>query len=161
MKLILLAILLSIIAMSCNERSPSDEIVKATKVENLTQNSIVHEVLSDEQLEKIAFIQKTFEEVYPISFEETVTNFKRDQNPDNEIAIWLGMCKAYEPFAQQKKGADNLKARKEAFKLILMRSMMTEEETINNAELEVLEDSEIQKILSNYSLEAKPVSVEK
>ncbi|WP_064965802.1 hypothetical protein [Tenacibaculum ovolyticum] len=159
-KLILIAILTTSI-ISCKENKTSNSNNKITNIENLIPGPIVHESLSNQQLEKIKFIQKTFNEVYPFSLEKTITNFKRDQNPDNEINVWLGMSKAFQMFALKNSREEKLKFRKEAFKLILMRSMMTEEEAINSSELKVLSEKEIQEILKNYTLEAKPITLRK
>ena len=159
-KFILIAIV-TVSIVSCKEKSTLDSNNETTNIENLTPGPIVHESLSDEQLEKIKFIQKTFDEVYPVSLEETITNFKRDQNPDNEINVWLGMSKAFQPFAIKNSGEEKLEIRNEAFKLILMRSMMTEKEAISSSELKVLSENEIQEILRNYTFEAKPITVKK
>jgi len=88
-------------------------------------------------MEKVRRIQKSLREVYPVFLEETVTNFKRDHNPDKEIAIWLNMASAYEKFINRHPGADSLK-KQEAFKLILLRSMMSDREAIQQAGLKAL-----------------------
>jgi hypothetical protein len=152
-KPILIAIL-SVTIFSCSEKTK-----QGANIENLTPGPIVHESLNEGQLEKIKFIQETFNEVYPVSLDKTITNFKRDQNPDNEINIWLNMARTFQPFALENLGVEKLEVRKEAFKLILMRSMMSEKEAISKSELQALSNSEIQNILNNYTLEAKPISV--
>ncbi|GAL64192.1 hypothetical protein [Algibacter lectus] len=121
----------------------------------------MHKALTDEQLAKIKDIQETFNEVYPVSLDETITNFKRDQNPDNEINIWQNMANAYKAYAVDNTEEEKLGARKEAFRLILMRSMMPDKEAVSSSELKILSESEAQEILKNYTLEAKPVKVEK
>ena len=157
-KLIFITILIVSI-ISCKEKTDSNSQI--TNIENLTPSPIVHESLSESQLEKIKFIQETFNEVYPIPLDETITNFKRDQNPDNEISVWLNMAKTFQPFSSENSGKEKLEVRKEAFKLILMRSMMSEKEAINSSDLKLLNKDEIQGILKNYTLDAKPIKVEK
>ena len=157
-KYILITILIFTI-ISCKEKKKSNNI-ETTNIENLTPGPIVNESLSKEQLEKIGFIQETFNEVFPVSLDETITNFKRDQNPDSEINIWLNMAETFKLFASENSGIEKLEARKEAFKLILTRSMMSEKETINSSELKLLTEKEIKDILSNYKLKAKPIKVE-
>ena len=157
-KYILITILIFTI-ISCKEKKKSNNI-ETTNIENLTPGPIVNESLSKEQLEKIGFIQETFNEVFPVSLDETITNFKRDQNPDSEINIWLNMAETFNLFASKNSGIEKLEARKEAFKLILTRSMMSEKETINSAELKLLTEKEIKDILNNYTLKAKPIKVE-
>ena len=157
-KYILITILIFAI-ISCKENKKSN-IIETTNIENLTPGPIVNESLSKEQLEKIGFIQETFNEVFPVSLDETITNFKRDQNPDSEINIWLNMAKTFKLFASENSGIEKLEVRKEAFKLILTRSMMSEKETINSSEPKLLSKKEVEDILSNYTLKAKPIKVE-
>ena len=159
-KIIFIAIL-TISIVSCKKKTTPESNVQNTNIESLTPGPIVHESLNKEQLDKIKFIQETFKEVYPVSLEETITNFKRDQNPDNEIDVWLNMAKTFQPFSTENAGEQKLEIRKEAFKLILMRSMMTEKEAVSSADLKLLNDNQIQEILKNYTLDAKPIKVEK
>ena len=159
-KLILIAIC-AVFVTSCKDEAKQDSNIETTPIEGLTQGPIVHKALTEEQLAKIKDIQETFNEVYPVSLDETITNFKRDQNPDNEINIWQNMANAYKPYALNNGGEEKLGARKEAFKLILMRSMMPDQEAISSSDLKILNEKEAQTILKNYTLEAKPVKVEK
>lgn len=161
MRNFILIIILTTSLLSCEEKVKPSSKTQNTDVENISFGPIIHESLSKEQLDKIKFIQETFNEVYPISLDETVTNFKRDQNPDNEINIWLNMAKAFQPFVTKNTGKEKIKRRKEAFKLILMRSVMSEKEAIISSELELLNDDEIQEIFKNYTLDAKPIKVER
>lgn len=117
----------------------------------------MHKALTDEQLAKIKDIQETFNEVYPVSLDETITNFKRDQNPDNEINIWQNMASAYKSYALNNEGEEKLGARREAFRLILMRSMMPDKEAISSSELKILSESEALEVLKNYTLELSPL----
>ncbi|MEP1488454.1 MAG: hypothetical protein ABJL44_16490 [Algibacter sp.] len=161
MKKIILIAILTVSIISCKEKKKSASNTETINIENLTPGPIVHESLNNEQLEKIKFIQKTFNEVYPISLEETITNFKRDQNPNNEINIWLNMSKTFQSFALKNSGEEKIEVRKEAFKLILMRSMMPEKEAISSSDLKVLSKNEIHEVLNNYTLKAKPITVKK
>ena len=57
------------------------------------------------------------------------------------------MAKTFQPFSSENSGIEKLEVRKEAFKLILMRSMMSEKEAINSSDLKLLNKDEIQGIL--------------
>ncbi len=92
--------------------------------------------LSKNQLKKIHSIHETFEEVYPISIDETISNFKHDLNINKEINLWVQMQKTFIT-VNQEKGYDNLEQRKEVFKLILMRTIMSREELQNNLKLKL------------------------
>ncbi|MBL7560742.1 hypothetical protein JAO71_13115 [Olleya sp. YSTF-M6] len=95
-----------------------------------------------------------------MSLEETISNFKRDQNPDNEISIWLNMAKVFKVFTLENVEHQKLEVKKEAFRLILMRSMMSEKEAINKADLKLLNENKAKEILKNYSLDKKPIKIE-
>lgn len=127
---------------------------------DLIPGPIVHDQLSDEQIEKITKIQTVFYDVYPVSLEETITNFKRDRNPDNEIKIWHNMMQAYEKFVS-KDPEITLEKKSEVFKLILTRSMMDEEKVRNQTELKLLTNNEVNEILSYYTEKSKPIIIEK
>jgi len=110
--------------------------------------------LTKEQIHKIEKIQFNLLEVHPVSLEETINIFKSDQNPDSEINIWLQMANTYEWYLKTK-GILDLKTKEEVFKLILSRSMMTEEEAIIDSELKILTQNEAREILSHYALPPK------
>jgi hypothetical protein len=144
---------------SCNSNNITEKQNTQTIDPNeIHLNTIQHDTLNADQIEKIKKIQSTFSEVNPSSLEQTITDFKRDRNPDNEIAIWLAMANAYEKFTTKK--TLDLDKKKEAYKLILMRSMESEEDTKINSNLKLLTPKEISEILSYYDLEAKPITIE-
>ncbi len=153
--------ILGLTLFSCKTNNKSENSnVQTINANDLTLSPIVHDTLSSDQIEKIKKIQKTFSEVNPSSLEETITNFKRDRNPDNEIAIWLAMANAYEKFTSKNPSID-ISKKKEAYGLILIRSMENEESTKVKADLKLLTDKEVSEILSYYILEAKPLTVER
>ncbi|MDY0930308.1 hypothetical protein [Chryseobacterium sp. CFBP8996] len=143
---------------SCHSKKENNEIVNLDS-EQIKLGEIVHDTLSAEQLLKIKHIQSTFQEVYPVTLEETIINFKRDQNPDNEIAIWLDMSSAYENYLKSQTSNVDLTKKQEVFKLLLSRSMMPSNEAILNSELKVLDESEANKVLSFYTESPKPIKV--
>lgn len=137
-----------------------NESVKTLNPNELRPGPIVHEELSAEQTEKIKKIHSAFADVYTISLEETITNFKRDRNPDNEINIWLNMLSAYEKFIS-KEPEIKLDKKTEVFKLILMRSMMDEKEAKTETACKILTETEISEIFNYYKLESKPITIER
>ena len=58
-------------------------------------NTIQHEHLSEDQLNRITKLHKTFAEVDKSSLETWVDNFKRDANPESEISVWERVARAY------------------------------------------------------------------
>ncbi|MGA6119184.1 hypothetical protein [Sphingobacterium anhuiense] len=146
---------LTILSCNTDNKSTNNETMN---VNDLTLGPVVHDTLNNDQIEKITKIQIAFSEVDPITLEETISNFKRDQNPDNEIAIWLAMARAYEKFMLTHKET-NLEKKKEVFQLVLMRSMDDEKTILAKANFTLLNNEEIAEIFSYYNFEAKPIAV--
>jgi len=121
---------------------------------------IVHDDLSEEQIKRITKIQAAFSDIYPISLEDTITNFKRDRNPDSEIRVWENMMHAYETFIS-KNPEINVEKKSEVFKLILTRSMMDENKVRAQREFNLLNENEVNEIFSYYTKESKPLIIEK
>jgi hypothetical protein len=147
-----------ILIFSCNPKKENNEIVTIYPNE-IQVGEIVHDSLTTDQLDKIKIIQTTFQEVYPTTLEETITDFKRDLNPDNEIAIWLSMADAYQNYLNSKNTRLDLPQKKEVFKLILSRSMMPSDKAIEDSDLKILTREEANKVLSFYKDIPKPIKV--
>ena len=157
MKLFLLTIIIILGLTACD--SPKEEpTVEKINSKDINVGPVVHDSLNKKQLEKIAKIQETFAEVYPTSLEETITNFKRDQNPDREIEIWLQMATAYEKFIRNNAKLDSVR-KNEAFKLLLLRSMMSDKEALNEAKLQALNKLQISELLGYYNSEPSPIRI--
>ena len=159
--IVVLPVIFGLTVYSCKTKvEPEKAAVERMNVGEITQGPIVLENLSSAQLEKIMKIQRVFAEVNPSTLEETIDDFKKDQNPDNEIAIWLAMANAYEKFTSKNKTLD-MNKKEEAYKLILMRSMENEADAKAETNLKFLTDKEVAEIFSYYALEARPITVEK
>ncbi|HUC79627.1 MAG TPA: hypothetical protein VMR70_01875 [Flavisolibacter sp.] len=148
-----------IVFASCNASEPQPEVAKINAAE-ISPSPVVHDSLTAEQMEKVVRIQKTFAEVFPATLEETITNFKRDQNPDKEITVWLNMANVYEAFVR-KHAVINLAKKHEVFKLILLQSMMSDEEALMETNPQTLNKKEIEELLKSYDANAVPITVEK
>jgi hypothetical protein len=161
MKNILLILSTALIFSSCNSSKDEKQNIQTMDPNDIQISEVVHDTLTTDQIDKIKKIQSTFEEVYPVSLEQTITDFKRDQNPDSEIAIWLQMADAYEKYLNSKQGKLDLNTKKEVYKLILSRSMMSAEEAIPNSKLTILTDKEAKEVLSYYTATPDPIDVVK
>jgi hypothetical protein len=85
----------------------------------------VHDSLPPELLRRIRLIQEAVYEALPVSFEETVENFKRDLRPDHEVEIWESIAGIYLAVKRQA-GIDSAEGCKELFSLILGGHSMQE-----------------------------------
>ncbi|MEO8255531.1 MAG: hypothetical protein ABI554_14210 [Flavobacterium sp.] len=141
--------------LSCNKK---ENQVQKINPNDIRINEVVHDSLTSEQIEKIKTIHNIFAEVDKSSLEQTITDFKRDLHPDNEIEIWLQMANAYKNYLS--KNSKNLEEKKEIFKLILCRSMMNTEKAIENSDLKYLNKEDAEEVLSFYNNEPKPLTVQ-
>jgi hypothetical protein len=105
--------------------------------------------LSAGQIDKIKSIHQSFLEVYPISLEETIINFQKDINVDQEIDLWMTMSDSYLAVLVEKKYSDiNLK--KEVFQLLLMSSMLPQENLPKKIEIKILTKSDLEYVLNDF-----------
>jgi hypothetical protein len=75
----------------------SDEVVWALP-EQLTQGDIKHPEFDEGIRDYIRQIQVAFAEQRPLSFDEWEDGFRRDSNPEREIAIWSHAADIYTAF---------------------------------------------------------------
>ncbi len=158
MKYFSILILPAIFFFSCNTDTSENANIQTIDPSEIQLSPIQHDTLNADQIEKITRIQSAFAEVYPVSLEQTITDFKRDLNPDSEIDIWSKMATAYEKYLASKKLLD-LNTKKEVYKLILSRSMMPDEEAIQNSKLTILTEEEAKEVLSFYTADPDPIDV--
>lgn len=155
-------LLLSVIGFSaCRSNQNENTTAQPITLTDVQPGPIRHDSLCAEQIKKITEIQQTFYEVLPISVEQTIIDFKRDDNPDKEIEVWQNMASAYSQYLAGLKKAPDLETKKEIFDLLLSRSMVTSEEALKNTKRSKLSDDEARKILSLYTAEPDPVTVVK
>jgi hypothetical protein len=159
MKFSILPIAVVLFLFSCEANKEENKTIQTVNPDEIRLGEIVHDSLSEDQIKKITRIQSVFSDVYPVSLEESISNFKNDLNPDNEIHIWLMMADAYENYLNSKQQTLDLETRKEVFKLILSRSMMPLEDAITNANLSILTKNEAEEVLKFYNMDAAPVKV--
>ncbi len=128
--------------------APESGTVQWVDPNTIQPGPIQHETLTEGQLARIKRIHTTFAEIQGVTLEATIEDFKRDLHVDREIAIWEGMAKAYEKYVAA--NPRSLDAKKEAFKVILMRSMASEDEAIAHLKLSVLTEQEARTIMRSY-----------
>ena len=148
--LILLAIIgIKLLFYYTNKIKKEDSKTIIIDPNELTPGPIQHNELSESQIEKIKSIYKTFAEVYPVTLEETITNFKRDHNIDKEINLWLKMKETFISVLNEKK-YEKIEERKETFKIILMSTMVSKKDVKNNTEIKELSENDTDYILNEF-----------
>lgn len=144
-----LSSLLAFLGIACNSGSenqpPQTKMVNAT---DLKPNEIQRDQLSEEQLRRIKKLRETFAEVDRSSLEKWIDNFKRDADPDSEIAIWERVAVAYTNYCSQRQLT--LEAKGDVFRVLVLRSMTSDEEAVKTLKLKVLSADEARKIMREY-----------
>ena len=118
---------------------------------------IQHDKLTEDQMSQIRHLQKVFAEVMPSSVEKWAEDFRRDLNPDNEIAIWENMAAAYEAYTSSR--VLTLEAKKDVFQVVLLRSASSEEEVLKHLKLKTLTEKDAKEIMARYTAQPEPIKV--
>ena len=100
-------------------------------------------------MKRISAIRSVFAEIDGQTIDQWADNFKRDANPDDELAIWERMANAYSLYCDKRENL-NLETRKEVYKVILLRSMASPEEVIARLELAILTEQDARTVMSGY-----------
>src|SRR5262245_60235642 len=115
---------------------------------SLKPGTIKHQGLSPNQMERIYKLRDTLAEVEHSSIEKWVDNFKRDANPDKELAIWERIAAGYTRYCSKR--LLSIEAKKDVFQLLLLRSMASEQEVLNHIKLKTLTVDEAKETLKEF-----------
>jgi len=123
-------------------RRPTPEAASVQWVDpgELRLSPIRRERLSDEQMDRLEAIHETFAEVDGMTAEERLDGFLRDLSPDKELEVWEMMAWHYERFVESRSLSHE--AKQEAYKVVLMRSMASEEDVLERVPLSALSRDE-------------------
>jgi hypothetical protein len=104
--------------------------------------------LSPKQMERIYKLRDTLAEVEHSPIDKWVDNFKRDANPDKELAIWEKIADGYTRYCSKRRLS--IEAKKDVFQLLLLRSMASEQEVLNHVKLKTLSVDEAKETLKEF-----------
>lgn len=141
-----------ILGITCNtvqEAKQLEESPPEVNIDELKPSSVRQDSLSPAQLKDIETIHATFSAVYPVSLNESIKNFKRDQNPDREIQIWMKMVETYKSLTKSGK-YPAIEQREEVFSVLLASTMMPLTKIKADVELNFLSDKEITNIYEQF-----------
>ncbi|MBF0121368.1 MAG: hypothetical protein HQK79_21265 [Desulfobacterales bacterium] len=113
--------------------------------------------LSDNQLERIQVIHHTFLEVSNISLKQSIENFLKDKNPENEIQIWENIAKAYKDYCCSRMLTKTDKIL--VYKILLLRSMGSDNYVIEQVAKVGIAPILIREVLCCYIGVEKPITV--
>lgn len=142
---------------SPNEIKQEDPPVEMLNVDDISAGPVLHKTLTPEQLEKVDFLYETFKEVDETPKSQWIEDFKRDDDPDDEIGVWMEMASAYNLWTFDKDLS--IPVKEEAYKVILYRSMYAPEDVLEEMELEFLTGDEAIEIMNGYTREPDPIEV--
>jgi hypothetical protein len=152
----LLMLLLGFVSIACKPQDPSAPALRANagnEVEwadpnTLQPGPVRRDSLSDEQMSRIVALQAIFVEVDGQSVEQWAGNFKRDLNPDKELDVWERIAKAYSSYCKGRSLSPV--AKKDAYRVALLRSMASEEEVLRRIQLEALSRDEAIAVMKDF-----------
>jgi hypothetical protein len=113
----------------------------------LTQNTYQHLPFEGELKQRIINIQKELEAVNTQSYAEWEDGFRRDQNPESEIAIWERIIGVYRMFS---KNYQDVSAKREIYRLAVMCSYSEPSVVLKHANNQLIAVEVIQGIITEY-----------
>lgn len=113
----------------------------------LKQSEPRHPPFSEQRRSYVQAIHEIFSEHRDLSYAEWEDGFRRDANPDSEIAIWLGAAEIYKQFTSDE---DDFNRRSEVHKTLIACLTTTYETIWDVLRLEHLTESEAQKIIDRF-----------
>jgi hypothetical protein len=102
-------------------------------------------------------ISEILANVHSQAYEQWIINFSRDMNPEIEICVWEAIAKAFLKVDQVKYLSDDQK--KEAFCLLLMRSMMPVGKVLERVKLITFSRQTAKEILRSYEDSPVPIGI--
>jgi len=123
----------------------------------LRQSPVQHDSLSPSQVDRIKKVHEVFAEVDPTPLEKWLEDFRRDRDPDREIAIYEGMAEAYVAYSEGRSLTPDQKA--DVYQVVLLRSAAPDDEVLERVSLKVLTVAEAKQILSLYKAPPTPLTV--
>ncbi len=99
-------------------------------------------------MERVRKLQAVFGEVDGQSVDQWVDNLKRDLDPDRELDIWERMANAYTAYCSKRTLSGE--AKKEVYKVVLLRSMAPEKDVLERLDLKVLTKDEAVAVMRSF-----------
>ena len=142
----------------CGDSSTTSESsVEWINTNQIQRGPIQHDALPDDLLARIKAVHETFADVDETPLEKWIDDFKRDLDPESNIRIWEDTQIAYNSYCKDRNLT--LEVRKEVFKIVLLRSMMSDNDVLERLELKHVSLDDVQIILAAYPSEPKPIDV--
>lgn len=153
------ALALSVILLAGCDRASTSSDSKTQWIDpnKLEAGPVRHTNLTEDQTSRIQRVQKIFSEVDPSPIEKWMEDFKRDTNPERELAIWEGMATAYATYIAS--NSLTLAGKKEVFQVVLLRSGASDDEVLKHLDLKILTETDARKIMALFATKPEPIRV--
>ena len=123
-----------------------DEIVWISP-DQLQQGKVKNPPFDEEVRSLLEIIRETFHEHRPASLEEWEDGFRRDSNPEQEIAIWLHAASVYKVFAIESPAAEK---RQEIYRVIVSCMTTSPDNVQNVLTMNILSRAEVAMIADHF-----------
>jgi hypothetical protein len=144
----ILSSLLTFFGVSRKNETQEPRAAKLEDIASLHPGPVRHQQLNPKQMERIYKLRDTLAEVERSPIEKWVDNFKRDANPDKELAVWERIAAGYTRYCSSR--PLSVEAKKDVFQLLLLRSMASEREVLNHIKLKTLTVDEAKETLKEF-----------
>jgi hypothetical protein len=153
----LIALILGALLSSCDRSDNSSDATKWVDPNQLKAGPIRHASLTDEQMSRVQRLQQTFREVDPSTVEKWAEDFRRDANPEREMAVWESMATAYETFTASK--SLTLDGKEEVYQVVLLRSGAPEDQVLKRLKLKILTEKDARAIMALFATKPQPITI--
>lgn len=150
------AIIVCVSPLCGNDANTEPPTVKIP-IGRLKPGPVRHETLTANQLARIATLQRTLAEVDSDPLAKWIDDFRRDVDPERELAIWEAVAKAYSQYCAGK--LLSVDAKQDVIKILLLRAEVPEDEAVRQLNTAVFSVEQARGIMRLYSLPAKPIQV--
>jgi hypothetical protein len=144
----ILSALLNILGIDRENKGQEHKADQWADLASLKTGSIRRQELSPKQMERIHKLRDALGEVERSPIEKWVDNFKRDADPDRELAVWEKIADGYTRYCSKRRLS--IEAKEDVFQLLLLRSMASEQEVINHIKLKTLTVDEAKETLKEF-----------
>lgn len=138
-------------------RTSQDVVVERIDIGKIRKSPVGTSTLTIEQLDRARTVTMLLEKIHPTSVQAWQEGFSRDMNPESELRIWEEITKAYLSVEQVDFSTPG--QRREAFVLLLARSLQSKQEVLANHSCEHLGAVAANRLLKLYTLKPKPILV--
>lgn len=150
-----LIVLLIVSAVYCSRSSAQQPIIMNPN--DIQFGDYRHNELPAALLPRIRATTDVFGTIDGVTYKKAVDLYKRDLDPEANLIIWEEMAKAYKSFCSGR--CSSPEERMDVYRVLLLRSMFNEQETLAQAELKILRPSEAKAAMRLYTLPEKPIEV--